>query len=1504
MKNLYLIILLSLWFIGISAQTQTEFSRLLASNITQNSEYGRAVCVNGDWAIVGALQDDHSGLTDAGGAFIYHYEGGNWVFQSKVTAGDPDAIDHFGRAVYINDTHAIVGCSYSDDPDTYNGSAYIFVNNNGTWTQQAKLLASDRRRMDRFGAAVGIYGDYAVIGCYGADYTLNGTTYTNGGAAYVFHFNGTTWGEELRLTPADPSTEMKFGWGVSIYENTILVGTTEDRYNNTDAIKGAAYAFTLQNGVWSQSAKIVGTDVIDGDNFGCAVSIYKDYAIVGSMEDDDRGSASGSAYIFKNNNGTWEQQQKLVGANSAAADNFGYSVGIYENMAIVGSYHSNKGYNDTGSAYLYTRSESTWALTTELVASAPAISDQLGWFVSITNGWALAGNPRWDLNNTTPAVDLATNEGCALMWQIPTAVSSNTPLLSALSPLKGATDVAPAQSLTVTFDRNIQFATATSQIVIKNGSDNSVFQSFSVGTDSTDANLSISDATLTISHNGFDNGTAYYVQFVGNPITSTTGESFTGLTQTTDWTFTTAWVAPVWASPAPSLSGQTKTAITLTGNANQSGTYYYIISDNATSPTAAQIAAGQDAAGNTAVLSGSGSSLANTDFTVQVNLSALTSQTQYYVYGVMKNVGNLYTSVATLTFTMFDTAAPVYQAATPSLTSITGNSTSLNIQINESGSATYVVLPASSTSPSIAQVLNRQDDLNKPVALSGDVTLQAGVLSTINIGGLSYETAYKVYIAASDGNSNFTETATPTSISFTTLTASVTPPVATFTPGNNAMDVSTNQVITISFDKAIYLTADATEVTSANAASLLTFTETAPTGMIIDPNNPPTPITVNIPFTTTYNSESHIITLVPINALKTNYQYAITLASVQDIEGNIMAPVASQFTVGDGVAPTTHFFSPTENATTVSINAPLTIAFNEPVRSLSGTSHNATSLQSLIDLRVKDAASELNFSAVIDAANKVITIQPATPLTASTTYSITINQVEDIIGNEQSLASNMEFTTDRYNIWNGNGNTADFTDDANWTAPYVANASVIIPTATPTASISANTNINNLIINANGSLTVQNGVTLNVNDQLRIESSVNGNGSLINKGAIKVDASKVDIRQVIPNASAWYYLSSPVADYNFQVAQAKTFDNALGQYINLTATTNAMTGYMVQNSSDVTFTGALNSGEQTIPVNRTTNGQGWNLVGNPYTSAIDWELIPSDNKDNIQNAFWIWLNTNQYGTYNGDAGVGTNLDADASQIPSNHAFWVNAKGAGSLTVDNNSQIHNSQSYLKSTQKAYPMVKLTGISGTVKDETVIAAIPQASTNVENFDSEKLFGNNVNALELYTKSNNTPLTINSLPTFGNETIIELGYKAQSAGNFQIILSQMITEKVNQTIVLEDKLLGVSQTLKVGDSYSFSSDEANSSDRFALHILNSDSPSNEGSVDIYTQHHVIYVALSNIESARYEVTDMTGRLITTGSATSTAISNIPVKNTGIYMVSIVANGKTIVRKVIVKQ
>jgi hypothetical protein len=1488
------------------AQTQTPFATIQPSTVTLNSEYGRAVCINGDYAIVGALQDDHSGLTDAGAAFVYHYEGGAWVFQAKLISGDPDAVDHYGRSVFINDTHAIVGCSYSDDPATYNGSAYIYVNNNGTWTQQAKLLASDRRRTDRFGVGVGIYGDYAVVGCYGADYTVNGTTYSNGGAAYVYHFNGTSWGEEQRLIPNTPFTEEKFGWGVSIYDQTILVGTSEDRNNNTDGVAGSAYFFTLQNGTWVQSAKVSPSDIKDGDNFGCAVSLYKDYAIIGAFEDDDKGTDAGTSFIYQNVNGTWTMQQKLTASNGAAGDDFGYSVGIYENMAIVGAYHSNKGYSDTGSAYLFTRDGSTWTQTTELVADDPAYNDQLGWFVSITNGWAIAGDPRWDAVRTPASTDKATNEGCALIWSIPTVSTTNPPILSSLTPAKAATGIVIDQSLSVTFDKAIQFATSASQIVIKSA-DGNVFQSYSVGESTTDANLTISGSTLTIAHNNFENGTSYSVQFVNNPITSTTGDAFTGLILSTDWSFTTAYVTPNWATSSPALSGQSRSAITLTGQVNQTGIWYYVVSDNSAVPTSAQLAAGQDASGAAALLAGTGSATANTDFTASLDISGLESEKQYYVYAAVKNAGNLYTDIAQLSFTMVDIAAPVYENSTPSISNISGTSAVLNLQINEAGTAHYVILPSTAAAPSIANVLNGQDAAGTTVSLAGTVNLSASTAAQTTLSGLSYGTGYSVYVVTTDNNSNSTETSAATIISFTTSEASLAPPTATFTPADNATNVSLSQVITIAFDKTVYNTSTATAISNDDVAQLITVTEFEPVNIDVNQINPPLPPETKIAFSATYNSDNNTITITPSNGLKANYTYVITLASVQDELGNIASATSSTFTVGDAKAPVTSFYAPLSGAANVSISAPLVVTFNEAVRSTSGLTLTSADLQSIIDLRVDGASSEIEFSASVDAANKVITIVPSSALLAATSYALTINPVEDLLGNEQSMASGILFTTDTYNVWTGQGNTGVFTDDANWASPYVTNASAIIPLGTPEVVIASNTNINNLIIKPLGAVTILSGATLSISGNLIIESSANGNGSLINKGTLKAEASKTEVQQAISDASAWYYLSSPVDGYSFASSiNAKLFNNASGQYASLTNTATAMNGYLIKSAGNITFTGALNNGDQAIAVNRTTNGQGWNLVGNPYTSAIDWDLIGSDSKDNIQNAFWIWLNSNQYGTYNGDAGIGTNLSADESQIPSNQAFWVNANGTGSLSLSSACQIHNSQSYLKrSSISAVPMIKLTGISGTVKDETVIAAIAEASATVENFDSEKMFGSNNEALELFTEASGKLLTINSLPSFSQETVIPLGYKVQKASTYQIELSKVVATSSSQTVAIEDKVLNTTTTLKLGDRYQFTSDVANTTARFALHITNSDAGNADldKSVNVYTNKNVVFITLTGIDTATYKVMDMTGRVIASGTATSDVVSDVTLKNSGIYLVVVETNGDKTVQKVVVK-
>ncbi len=163
------------------------FSKLLASDGTSSDEFGHSVFISGDYAIVGAMFADGV-ASGTGAAYIFLRSGASWTQQAKLTADDGANIDYFGMSVCLSGDYAIVGAGNDDDKGFNSGSAYIFVRGGASWTQQAKLTADDGAAADCFGCSVGISGDYAIVGAYGDD--DNGS---DSGSAYIFGLSGAVW---------------------------------------------------------------------------------------------------------------------------------------------------------------------------------------------------------------------------------------------------------------------------------------------------------------------------------------------------------------------------------------------------------------------------------------------------------------------------------------------------------------------------------------------------------------------------------------------------------------------------------------------------------------------------------------------------------------------------------------------------------------------------------------------------------------------------------------------------------------------------------------------------------------------------------------------------------------------------------------------------------------------------------------------------------------------------------------------------------------------------------------------------------------------------------------------------------------------------------------------------------------------------------------------------------------------------------------------------------------
>lgn len=289
---------------------------------------------------------------------------GSFDTETKLTANDAAAGDQFGVSVAISGNIAIVGAPGAD----FTGSAYLFDVNTGS--QLFKLTAADAAVGDAFGISVAISGNMAVVGAHRDD----GLS----GSVYVFDVNT---GNQIRKVRArDAAAGDEFGLSVGISGNTAIVGA--HRNDDGGFNSGSAYLFDVTTG--NQLAKLTDTEGATGDAFGWSVGISGNMAIVGARADDVDGSNSGSAFLFGVTTGS--QLAKLVASDASAHDNFGRSVGISGNTAIVGA---NGDDDDSGSAYLFDVTTSNELR--KLTASDAESGDGFGWSVGISGNVAIAG---------------------------------------------------------------------------------------------------------------------------------------------------------------------------------------------------------------------------------------------------------------------------------------------------------------------------------------------------------------------------------------------------------------------------------------------------------------------------------------------------------------------------------------------------------------------------------------------------------------------------------------------------------------------------------------------------------------------------------------------------------------------------------------------------------------------------------------------------------------------------------------------------------------------------------------------------------------------------------------------------------------------------------------------------------------------------------------------------------------------------------------------------------
>lgn len=320
-----------------------EQQKLYDPNGEIGDRLGNAVAIEGNLAVVCAEQDDNAKGQDAGSAFVFRYNGANWVLEKQLIASDGKAFDRFGYSVAIDGDRIVVGAREKDGIGTNSGGTYVFRYNGSQWVEEAILQASDMASLDEFGSAVDIDGNTIMVGAQKDPVNI-----WNSGSVYVYRFNGTSWVETQRFF-AQPAVDLAyFGASLSLDGDTVAVGAAQD--DDYVISNGAVHIFRFNGSQWVEAEKLFAPDPKRDAMFGQSVSLDGGTLVVGAPSNVLR---RGSAYVFKKMGDQWVPTRKVVGDAPKDSDLFGCSVSVSGSRVFVGSYYDSQLASIAGAAYVF-----------------------------------------------------------------------------------------------------------------------------------------------------------------------------------------------------------------------------------------------------------------------------------------------------------------------------------------------------------------------------------------------------------------------------------------------------------------------------------------------------------------------------------------------------------------------------------------------------------------------------------------------------------------------------------------------------------------------------------------------------------------------------------------------------------------------------------------------------------------------------------------------------------------------------------------------------------------------------------------------------------------------------------------------------------------------------------------------------------------------------------------------------------------------------------------------
>ncbi len=325
-----------------------EEAQILPHDPVIHGKFGHSVAIDGDTILVGAPDARVLGFPE-GAVYFFHRAQSVWVGAARIEATTPAIGDRFGWSVAIEGEWAAVG-AYGDDAAGFNAGAVHIYRRQAplSWVLFAELRPEQPGGNDFFGQAVALDGERLLVGAPGED-----SVALDGGAAYLFAFDGTSWVEQKKVTVASASAQARFGEVLDLDGSRMVVSALHSGILGSQ--QGEVYIFDELGGEWELSAQLAPKEAGAGDGFGWRVDLLGDDLLVGGPRFDGVLDNGGSAWLFSKVSAEWLQIRALHAPSLDPNEGSGSAVALGPNRIFVAGYQDSNSVLGAGSVQVWSR---------------------------------------------------------------------------------------------------------------------------------------------------------------------------------------------------------------------------------------------------------------------------------------------------------------------------------------------------------------------------------------------------------------------------------------------------------------------------------------------------------------------------------------------------------------------------------------------------------------------------------------------------------------------------------------------------------------------------------------------------------------------------------------------------------------------------------------------------------------------------------------------------------------------------------------------------------------------------------------------------------------------------------------------------------------------------------------------------------------------------------------------------------------------------------------------